>query len=230
MKHVCTRFIGVVALSSGFLASAWLAHGQEVLPSSSSLALGIKVGTLGLSAEATIPLAARLNIRGVGNYLDFSTDETIDDIDYELEMAFSSYGGYFDLHPFANNFRISAGALFNDNEITLDATPTGAIDIGGATYPGRLVGTLSGDLTFEEVAPYLGIGFGNAATSPGGWSFSFDLGVVLQTSELELTADGPLNRFPEFRDDLEAEEEDIQDEIDKYEIYPVLSFGMAYRF
>ncbi|MDA1043792.1 MAG: hypothetical protein O3C57_01070 [Verrucomicrobia bacterium] len=196
----------------------------------SSPALGAKVGTLGGSAEATIPLRPTLNLRGVYNYLDFSTDRTVDDVKYEVDISFESYGGYLDWHPLQNNFRISAGVLANQNEILLDARPKSATKIGDTTYPAVLLGSLSGELEFEKFSPYFGIGFGNAATSTGHWSFSFDLGVLFQSYDVNLSATGPANAIPGFSEDLAAEEADIQKDLDDIELYPVIAFGMAYRF
>lgn len=193
-----------------------------------SSALGVKIGTLGGSVEATIPLAPVVNLRGVYNYLDFSSDDTVDDVEYEIDVAFESYGGYLDWHPLQNNFRVSAGVLVNNNEILLDARPTGTTTIGDTDYPAAALGTLSGVLDFEDFAPYLGIGFGNAAAGPGHWSFSFDLGVLFQNYDVTLSATGPANSVPGFAEDLAAEEEEIQNELDGFELYPVLSFGIAY--
>jgi hypothetical protein len=208
----------------------WVSAAAAAAPANGRPAVGVKIGTLGVAGEVTIPLTERVNLRGVANYLEFSTDKKIGDISYDLDVAFSSYGGYLDFHPFMNNFRISGGVLSNANEIDLDTTPSGAVTIGSRVYPGALVGTVSGLIEFDEIAPYVGIGFGDATFGEGAWSFSFDLGVLLQSYDVTLTADGPATGIPGFSDDLAAEEEDIQDDLDGLELYPVLAFGMAYRF
>ena len=50
--------------------------------------------------------------------------------------------------------------------------------IGGNSYPPELIGTLRGAVSMEDVAPYLGIGYGNAVGPDTTWSFVFDVGVA----------------------------------------------------
>ena len=76
----------------------------------------------------------------------------------------------------------------------LDGTPTDEVTIGDGDYPSQLVGTLTGQLDFEDLAPYIGIGFGNAiGPYEQTWSFVFDLGVIIQTFDATLVSDGPLS-------------------------------------
>ncbi len=197
----------------------------------SGLGLAAKVGTLGVSAEASIPVVpSSLNLRITGNYLDWSHDEVVDDIDFDLEVDFSSLGLLADWHPFKNGFRLSGGVLTGDNTIGLDAVLDDEITIGDTKYSPEALGTLSGDLDFDDVSPYLGLGFGNAASGEGRWSFAFDAGILFQNYDVSLSATGPATRLPGFAADLAAEEQEIEDDLDNYEIYPVLSFGMGYRF
>ena len=136
-----------------------------------------------------------------------------------------------DWHPFANNFRFSAGVVRNDSKVKLDGTPTDEVEIGDHDYPPELVGTLTGQLDFEDMAPYIGIGFGNAIGSyQQTWSFIFDLGVIVQTFDATLQSDGPLSSDPTFQEDVKKQEKDMQDSLDQFKIYPVLQFGMAYHF
>lgn len=194
------------------------------------VAAGIKVGTLGIGADVTIGLHERFNLRANGNYMNFEYDDTIDDIDYTLDMDFKSGMALLDFHPFANGFRISAGAIFNESSIGLTGTPTEPEKIGDNTYPPELIGDLKGDLEFEDVAPYVGIGFGRAVGEDQRLSFVFDLGVVFQSYEFSLEATGPASQVPQFQQDLQKEEDDIQEDLDDFEIYPVLAFGIAFKF
>jgi hypothetical protein len=194
------------------------------------VATGVKIGTLGIGADVTVGLHERLNLRVNGNYLNFGYDDTIDDIDFELDLDFKSAIGMLDWHPFANGFRISAGAIYNGNQIELTATPTEPEKIGDNEYPPELIGDLEGELEFENVAPYVGIGFGHAVGENQRLSFIFDLGVIFQSYEVSLDATGPAAQLPQFQQDLQREEDDIQEDLDGFKIYPVLSFGIAYKF
>jgi len=194
------------------------------------VAAGIKVGTLGLGADVTIGLHERFNLRANGNYMNFEYDDTIDDIDFTLDTDFKSGMALLDYHPFANGFRISGGAIFNESSINLTGTPTAPEKIGDNTYPPELIGELKGHLEFDDVAPYVGIGFGQAVGEKQNLSFIFDLGVVFQSYEVSLEATGPASQVPQFQQDLQKEEDDIQEDLDDFEIYPVIAFGIAFKF
>ncbi len=112
-------------------------------------------------------LMGRLNLRLNGNYLSLSLDRKIDDIDFSADLTLGSLFGLLDWHPFANNFRISASAVYNGNELELRATPTRPVEIGDLTYLPVHVGTLTGSATFSTFAGYIGIGFGNAVEKSG---------------------------------------------------------------
>jgi len=195
---------------------------------SSVFALGLKIGTLGAGAEATFGFSDYISLRGGVNYIDYSYDDEIDDIDYDLSLDYFSLAGMVDLHPFGGAFRISVGIVKNENDLALDATPSDDVTIGNTTYSDAV--TLTGDVDVEDVAPYVGIGFGNAARSRGNWSVTLDIGVIIQSYDVTLTADGPATSLPGFDDDLKREEQDIEDELNDVEIYPVLAIGIARRF
>jgi hypothetical protein len=195
------------------------------------IAVGVKVGTLGLGGDVSLPIFPdRLNLRVSGNYLNYSYDGTANDIDYKFTLDFKDFMLLGDWHPFANNFRLSAGAVWNSNsKVKLNGTPTDDVKIGDHDYPAAAVGTLNGELVFESVAPY--VGFGNAiGPYEQTWSFVFDLGVIIQTFDSTLTADGPISGDPTFQADLKKQQDDLQDSLDQFKIYPVLQFGVAYHF
>jgi hypothetical protein len=197
------------------------------------IAVGVKVGTLGLGGDVSLPIFPdRLNLRVSGNYLNYSYDGTANDIDYKFTLDFKDFMLLGDWHPFANNFRVSAGAVWNSNsKVKLEGTPTDDVTIGDHDYPAALVGTLNGELVFESVAPYVGIGFGNAiGPYEQTWSFVFDLGVIIQTFDSTLSADGPISGDPGFQADLKIQQDELQDSCDQFKVYPVLQFGVAYHF
>ncbi|MDA0323932.1 MAG: hypothetical protein O2923_14620 [Verrucomicrobia bacterium] len=194
-----------------------------------NFAVGAKISTLGIQAEATVALTDTLNLRGSYNFLDYSTDEKFDDINYAVDINFSSVSALIDWHPFKNGFRITGGVVQHNSDATLDATPTEAERIGDTVYPAEIIGTVTGDVDFDDLAPYVGIGFGNAIGDSTSFSFSFDLGVAIQSYDITLSAPSAA-LVPGLEDDLRAEEKDIEDDLNDYEIYPVIAFGIAYRF
>ncbi len=197
-----------------------------------NVAVGAKIGTLGIGGDLTVGLNRYLNLRGGGSWAALSLNRQIEDVDYDLDLDLSVFPVMLDVHPFANNFRISGGVIFNSKaRAKLKAAPDREITIGDHKYPAAAIGTLSGSIESpRQAAPYVGIGYGNAVGSDACFSFIFDLGVAFQSYDVALTADGPGMAFPQFREDLQKEQEKIQDDADDFKIYPVLAFGMAYYF
>jgi hypothetical protein len=89
------------------------------------------------------------------------------------------------------------------------------------------VGTLDGDVTFKDSAAYFGIGYGFAPMASSRVKFVLDVGVMDQGagevsmgSSTGLVADS----------DLRLEEEEIEDDIADYDLWPVIAFGISFRF
>ena len=208
-----------------------LALGVGSMANAEGLAVGAKVGTLGTGVELTGYALERLNLRFGLNYLTFDYSSEIDDIEYDMTPRFASALALADWHAFGNNFRITAGVAVNQNEVKIKATPTENETIGDNEYTPEQIGTLKGKAEYDSLAPYFGVGFGNAVKEDTTWTFSFDLGLIFQsTPGISLSSSGPFAHDPQFEADLEAEEAEIQDEVDSWSIYPVLSFGIAYYF
>lgn len=196
------------------------------------VAAGVKIGTLGPGVEAVGYLTENLNLRLAGNYISLNLDGSVDDINYDADLRLASLEALLDFHPFENGFRITGGVVLNNNEIELKGSSDNeTIDIGDATYPSSAVGELVGKATFDEVVPYLGLGFGNAVADDVNFTFSFDIGILFMGSaDVTLDATGSLADDPAFQSELSKEEDDAQDIADDIKIYPVLSFGVCYYF
>ena len=102
------------------------------------------------------------------------------------------------------------------------------IEIGGQTYTQAEAGTLNGAVDFKSTAPYLGIGWGNAANSRIG--LAIDLGIAFQGSpQVDLGATGQLANTQEFIDELNREQDELQDSLDGFKYYPVIAIGLSFK-
>ena len=97
------------------------------------------------------------------------------------------------------------------------------------------LGRLRADAEFDSPAPYIGIGW--RSNKERGLGFGLDLGAVLLGSAdvtVRLESDLPIDQIPggaEFVDEFLREQERlIEDEVDEYELYPVVRFGVFFRF
>jgi hypothetical protein len=198
-----------------------------------NVALAAKAGSTGIGADLTIRVAPTINVRLGGQTYTRSETRTEQEIEYDAELRLLSGQVLLDVHPGGRGFRISGGAIVNGNEVTAVSTEDAVYRINGVPYPVGLVGTLSGRVDTNEIAPYFGIGCGNAVAPGGPWRLALDVGAFYQGKpRVSLTAHPilPILLPERFQDDLEAERRDIEDDLDSYRFYPVLSVGVSYRF
>ncbi|MEM9404185.1 MAG: hypothetical protein AAGA44_17080 [Pseudomonadota bacterium] len=200
------------------------------LPARAEFSLGVKAGTLGIGVEGTYTLNEKWSLRGGLNTFEYSFDDDVDDVTYDGDLDLSSVALLGDFRPTAGGFRITGGAIINNNEIVAVADPVPTYELGENVYTLAEVGELSADVTFDDVAPYLGIGYDFGAES--NWRFGFDLGVLFQGDPepgINSTG-GTLSNDPGLRADLDAEEDSFVDDLDGFDIYPVVSLGVQYAF
>jgi hypothetical protein len=188
--------------------------------------LGVKAGTLGLGVDVTGRFTNWLSVRGTYNKADLSRSEEVSDVDYDGDVALGAYGLLLDFHPFKGNFRISAGYLKNRTGVDMDAEPTVDTEIGDTVYTPAEIGTISGELDFDDKVPYFGLGYGSAAKGPNRVRFVLDVGVLSQGSG-DVTLSNSTGLVDP--DDLRQEEENAEDDIKDYDLWPVLAFGISFR-
>jgi hypothetical protein len=195
------------------------------------LAISGKAGTLGLGGELTTGITSNVNARVGLNALDLDFEDELDDVEYDLGLNLSSFSALVDWHIFDSSFRISGGILAMNNELDLDARPTTPEELGGTLYTPAEIGTLSGSVDVDGLAPYVGIGWGNALDRDRRWGFYCDLGVAFTNSpDVALSANGSLASDPTFQANLARERDDIEDDLEPLKFYPVVSLGLFYRF
>jgi len=204
-----------------------------VFAQSSKLGATVKLGTLGLGAEVTVGLNEKLNLRVGINGLtvediveDDAEGDEVDEITSELNLF--TAGALLDFYPGPGSFRFTAGLLLNNNEITATADPNDVVEINETEY---LVSDVTGEVTFNAIAPYLGLGWGNAVAD-GRWHWAFDLGVMFQGApdvSLAATATDPALQAA-LDADIAIELEDFEDEVEAFIVWPVLSMGASLHF
>ena len=187
-----------------------------------------RVGFLGYGIEVSAGVSDRLSL-GVGfNNATRKRQGTTEGVDYEYDLRLRSGEVMANFHPFAGAFRLRAGALLNRNEFILTGRPggSGTYDFNGTTYTAAEVGTLTGKVSFNRSAPYLGLGWGNRPN--GNWGLTFDLGAVYQGKpKFSLEATGAAAGLAA---DLEAERQQAEQDLKSFKWYPVLQLGLYFRF
>lgn len=195
------------------------------------LAISGRTGTLGFGADLTANVLSDVNCRFGFTWLDLDLDGEVSDVDYDFDLDMLTFPLLVDWYPFDNNFHVSGGIIVNDTDVDLDGQLDGTLTIGDTVYTGAEIGTLSGDLSFNNIAPYIGIGWGNAFGKDKRWGFLSDFGVAfIGSPDVSLSATGTLASDPGFLPDLAREEDEVEDDISDFKIYPVLTLSLFFRF
>ena len=217
----------MILLTSAMLLST----GTVAAGESGRLAIAGRAGTLGLGGDVMINLLTDVNLRlGMGAF-SFDYDNEFSDIEYDFDVDLLTFPVTLDWYPFDDKFHISGGVVFNETDVNVDSRYDGTVEIDGVTYTGDEVGTLSGNLDFNNVAPYIGIGWGNAFGRSRRWGFVTDFGVAFTGSPgVALSATGTLSDDPTFRENLANEEKDLEDDLEDFKFYPVFSANLYFRF
>ena len=206
----------------------------ESLDNQRAFNTALKLGTLGVGLDVSTPINDKLSARFNLNGASYTDTDTQDDNDYEGTLDLLTAGVLLDYYPFENNFRLSGGAYYNGNGFKGNIKPsaTTSIDINGKEYNVGDIGSLDSELSFDKVAPYVGLGWGNDAHDKG-WGFTFDLGVMYHgKGEATLTPKdvSPLVDRAELDRNVKNEEQDINDDLSDYKFYPVVALGVNYSF
>lgn len=210
-----------------------------LLSSASVLALGegkfavdAHAGSLGFGVGVSYDLNRHLNLRGGINTGELELIDVEDDegLNYDNPtFEFDNVYALVDIYPARRgSFRITAGAVLNNNQITAGATVDGAGQfIGNVAAP---IGTgVEGSIEFDSASPYVGIGWGNVFGRKKLVSFNFDLGVLLQGDPaVNLTITDPTGTVTE--EDAELERRDLEEEVGSLDIWPVVNFNVNVRF
>ena len=208
-------------------ATALLVCGQAT--ADQNVWFGVKAGTLGLGLEGSWRPIPWMDVRLGWNTFEYDDRGSQAGVNYDATLSLDNFYGTANFRFPLSPMRFTAGAYSNSNELELVNDDALSLDIGGTIYPGDAVGTLTGTASFDDISPYVGIGFDFDVFDKVG--MSLDLGVLWQGEpQVDLTSDGLLASDPLFQASLEAEREQLEAEFEDYKAWPVVSLGFNYQF
>jgi hypothetical protein len=208
-----------------------------VMANASNFAAYGSAGTngLGLGAGTTINenFCARLGF----NTFKINADQQDANGSYGVDLKLMTVSGLADYYPWAGKFRATAGAVYNGNKATITAQPTGggSYVFNGQTYSSADVGSFAGEMTFNSVAPYLGIGWGNPAAQDKQWGMTMDIGVLFQgapnvSNTVTCGVGVPAPTCTQMQSDVAAGAAKLETDLKDFKYMPVVNVGISYRF
>jgi hypothetical protein len=201
-------------------------------------AVAARAGTTGFGGDFSLPVTDHFGLRATlyGGSVSHATTDS--GVHYDSRLRFETAMGLLDFFPGGGRFRLGAGVAYNNNRLDLRARASnsnGTIDINDNTYNVSDIGPVTGQLRFNKANPYLGVGWGNGSRNLGaGFFFSADLGVLIVNPRVQLNANCPAAftaaQCTQLQNDLREEETQFKDSWGYHSWYPVLSFGVGYRW
>lgn len=215
--NVSKRVATATAVSLACLA----AHAQEIY---------VHGGTLGAGVGASLPLTTWLGAHAEIEGFGFSKTINIDGGDYDGHIGLLQGGVYLDLFPISSSgFRITAGALMNNDEVKATAVETSDNTFKiGSTFVPAVGPAPSAKARFPHVMPYIGIGYGHQPANKG-FGFTFDIGAAYGQPKVDYFVPAVYNSVVSPAD-IAEEEAEITSKVNKFRWYPVIQLGLAYRF
>ncbi|HLJ79586.1 MAG TPA: hypothetical protein VKT75_19370 [Acidobacteriaceae bacterium] len=213
----------------------------------SRLALGAKVGVLGVGVQAAVPLASRLNLSGGTSFFSYNDNLTIDGLRYAANLRLRSAEASLDFFPLGG-FHISPGALLYDgNQVTGSAVVPGGqyFTLNNVTYLSSTTDPVNGtgSLKFNKAAPKLTVGFGNMLPRNGrhfsvpmelGFAYQGDPKVLLNLKGTACDQNGlgcqDVTTSPQIQANIAGQVQKLHNDVSPARFLPIFSVGFAANF
>jgi hypothetical protein len=214
----------------------------------SKWSLNLKASTLGVGVDISRALGRHFAPRGSVNTFDFDYPFSIDGVTYDSRFHLRSGGASVDWFPRHGGFRISPGVLYFKNNLSaISGVPPGKyFELGDQGFINSVDDPLNGTASVvfpRTIAPMLTIGFRSLLPGKGegrGLSFPVEFGLAYTgAAKIDVTLNGTacMNEGcftfadnAEAQDSLKAEIRKLNNQLESYPVYPIVSLGANYRF
>lgn len=229
--HLSTFSLNMKKILAFAALSVLTVAAHAATPVASRLSISADAGTLGAGLTAQLDLARNFDARAGLHGMNYSYNTTSQGIAYNGHLKLESADFFADWHPFSGAFHLTGGIIVNNNRFNLTGSATsGTYTFNGATYTAAQAGSVDAKVTFNRVAPYLGIGWNTGHAGQAGLHFTSDIGVMYQGSpQARITATGSAAN-PVLASDVAASQAQLQSDLNSFRFYPVVQIGLAYRF
>lgn len=225
-----TKTIAILATSTILSSVTYAAENTD-----GNIAIGAKIGTIGLGLEARTPLLDNVYARIGINGAQFNQKTTAyEGVVYKSKASLLTIPLMVDYHPIDNSgFRLSAGIAYNGNKITAKANPTQDVTINNTLYTAAELGSIKTKLTLgNAIAPIVSVGYDSSFICDNAWSFNAEAGVMFSGKpKIKVSSTGLLSDDIDTQRDLEFNANKSLNKVKKYlKIFPILSVGFKYNF
>jgi hypothetical protein len=116
--------------------------------------------------------------------------------------------------------------LYNNYDIYMYTTSQPAYNIEDIKHKDSKKAGIHSTTDFNTLAPYVGFGWDNSLGNNKRWLFGCNFGILYPgETDIKIKADDPI-----FRQSLERERQNLEEELDDYRYYHVIMLGIIYNF
>lgn len=196
---------------------------------STPVGLSVSIGTLGTGASVTYNIENRFGVRIAANSYEFDKKVYSDGVSFDSNIELNGVSTTLDWYPWRSHARLSFGLISNSSRVIASPSANNLLlpvnDVEIVLSDAGLVET---EVTFAPVSTYLGIGWGNAGRGEG-LSLFADVGVILQgTPDVSLSIENQIELGLTV-EDLRVQEKSYENDLKRFQFYPVLSVGVSYN-
>jgi len=199
---------------------------------SAFVAIGPRISTQGIGAEARAPIADGFFGRINGNYFQYSRSFNDGEIDLKGKLTLMSVPVMLDWHPFeGSGFRLSAGVAYNGNKLKATGKPAQDVTLKGVKYTAGEIGSVTAELKIgSTIAGVASVGYDGSFINNSPLSFNCEAGVMYAGKpKLTVTSTGFGGAL--VKDQIKADASKGLKKIEKYlKFFPIVSIGVKYAF
>jgi hypothetical protein len=205
-------------------------------PANADSAIGYRLGTFGLGLEYNRRVSDTMTVRLGYNIYVMGRDSNSDGVQYDAKLKISAPSLVVDLHHADSPWRLTFGLSGSGPKIEATGNATGTVTFNGQTYNADELGTIDVSIKPKNsIAPYLGVGYGQAIGEAERFTFLADLGVLYvgaPTSKIiaECGTAAAGTQCDQLMADIRAEAAEREQQWKNLQWWPVLSIGFAMRW
>jgi hypothetical protein len=187
--------------------------------------VGAEAGTTGIGGTVGWRFADHFGLVGGADYLTYSWNQTVEGVPYNAKAHLQSEYAGLNIYPWRDHsFRLSLGAFFNQNRLNGTSVSDGSLVVNG--YPVPAGESVSLEYKQQPIVPYASIGGNIYFDRARHFSLGVELGVFyLGNPRVNVTATDPLaDPF------LPGYKQQVEDNLQKYPVWPILKVSLNYSF
>jgi len=199
---------------------------SKATPTNRPFGIEAEGGTTGGGGEVTWRFVSHFGLRAGLDYFQHTFSSTVQNVNYDLKVKLLSEPVALDWFPFRKStFHISLGALINQNDITGFNGNSQNVIINGNSYTVP-ADALSMSLKQPAALPYASLGGTLYLGKQHRWSLGGEIGVAYGRWDASFS-DSTFTISPA---DIAAEKNQIENEANKYPVWPIVKVGVGYSF